>query len=106
MKSKIALIIILFICPLITAQEIYKENDSFVTKIIKSKLAVSAKSKFEIISSESLQGKINILTTKENLITAKYIKSAKTDKRESAIDIIDLIGVSLEKTNKGTIIKK
>jgi hypothetical protein len=52
-----------------------------------------------------LQGKINILTTKENLITAKYIKSAKTDKRESAIDIIDLIGVSLEKTNKGARLK-
>jgi hypothetical protein len=104
MKIKIA-ILILLTCPLVTAQEIYKEDDSFVTKIIKSKLAVPAKSKLEIMSSESLQGKINILTSKENLITAKYIKSAKTDNRESAINIIDLIGVSLEKTNKGTRLK-
>jgi hypothetical protein len=105
MKIKIALIIILFICPLVTSQEIYKENDLFSTKKIKSEVAVPAKSKLEIISSESLQGKINILTTKENIVTAIYIKKAKTDNRTSAIDIIDLIGVSLEITNKGVRLK-
>lgn len=106
MKSKIIIIIIFILYPLVVGQEIYKEQrDTFSTKKIKNKLVVPQIGMLEILSSESLQGKINISTTKENLVTVTYIKTAKTDSKESAIDIIDLIGVSLEITNKGAQLK-
>ena len=86
----------------IEAQEIIEESRNlYSTRELISKSAAAKHDMVIIRSASTLQGSLNISTSKDDKIFLAYTKKARTDSRSTAIDYIDQIAVSLIKVPGG-----
>ncbi|MDH4157052.1 MAG: hypothetical protein OEW00_07240 [candidate division Zixibacteria bacterium] len=84
------------------AQEIFQETTGQYSTIeLVERLPLVGQNKITIRSSETLRGFLSITTADKAEVSVNYFKKAKTPSRSRAVDYIDLIALSLEKTPGG-----
>lgn len=84
------------------AQEITKISDNlYATRELETSIPAAPQGQLIIKSASTLQGTLNIVTSREPTVKVIYIKKAKAGNRSSAIDFIDQIAVSLTAVPKG-----
>jgi hypothetical protein len=98
---KIGIVLIMALIPLISEkvisqQVLEKEPGLFSTGEIGSKATVQQQKKLLIRSAESLSGELTIKTGSSDVIELKYYKQARTKRKATGVDYIDLISVILD----------
>jgi hypothetical protein len=84
------------------AQEISEETTGqYSTREMIARFEAVGPGKITIKSAQTLRGVIKISTSEDDGVEASYFKKAKTSSLSRAIDYIDLIAVTLEKTPDG-----
>ncbi len=79
------------------SQDVSQEEPGlFSTTELSQATPVTSQKKVAILSANTLQGAIRVITADQNEVSVSYRKKCRTDSRSRAIDFIDLIAVGLD----------